>query len=449
MTPATLTRPKIASSRAAAAARPLVEGVVDGDVSPLDAAVPQSSSTRTRPADPVVRDQIDVAELDQLLSVATDGPAFERLTRRLLKALAGVRVVGTSAPAADADGGVRGDFAEFAFLLRGCSRQDPLATYVREIAAIPRMEREDEIRVGQRMEFLRARLQRAILDAGYNKRQAREILDESRMRPLLDELESSRGDAISAAETAALQQARMEYEAARAEFVERSLHVVVAAAAAYRTYGVPLLDLIQEGNAGLIRAVEKFDWRKNVRFRTYAAFWVRQAVERAIAASKGIVRVPNYLQQKMRRLRREGRIPKRNEDVCLEKAAREFELPPRIVGRLLETERATRSLDAPLSDAGETPLSSSIPAEEVGGASLFEWEVPMLNQRIEEVLCVLSDPERTILEYRYGIGRETSMTLEEVGRLMNVSRERVRQLQVRALRKLQAPNLLERLAAFV
>lgn len=396
------------------------------------------------------RGELTAEELDRLLAPAADGRSFERLQRRLLKALDGVRVLGRGpAMPADPDAGPLG---EFAFLLRGHSRQDPLATYIRDVCSIPRLDREDEVRLGKRLEFLRARLHRAALDAGLSRRRTREMLEDSHMRPVLAELAAGRApDGVQggAAVRRRLREACEAYLAAREEFVERNLHVVVAAAASYRTYGVPLLDLVQEGNASLLRAVEKFEWRKNVRLRTYATFWVRQAVERAIASSKGIVRVPNYLQQKLRRLRREGRIPKRNEEVSLHQLAQEFDLPTRVVGRLLETERPTRSLDAPLTEGSEDSLAAGLPADTEHAPFLFEWERPLLKGRIEEVLGELNEAERTILEYRYGIGRGEPMTLEEVGRLMNVSRERVRQLQVRALRKLQTPNLLARLAAFV
>jgi RNA polymerase sigma factor (sigma-70 family) len=388
-------------------------------------------------------------ELDLLLATASGGKRFEQWMTTLLRALKRVAVHAASPlasdPAATPDGG------DFSYLLRGEARNGALATYLREVAAAPRMEREDEVRLAKRLEFVRRRFFDAILGAGVAPKAARRLLDESRLRALLDG-DSSADDAWAELPNGAarddVRRAAREYEAVRREFVERNLHVVVAAAAAYRTYGVPLLDLVQEGNAGLIRAVEKFDWRKNVRFRTYATFWIRQAVERAIAASKGIVRVPNYLQQKLRRLRREGTIPRRNEETSLAVLARAFELPPRVVHRLLETERATRSLDAPLAGDGEETLAATIADQSVVD-DLHAFEREMMESRVHEALDHLNASERTILEYRYGIGRAAPMTLEEVGRIMNVSRERVRQLQVRALRKLQAPNVMARLAGFV
>lgn len=403
-------------------------------------------------------------ELDQLLGAA---PArrFEAVLKSLLQALKRIAIaapepepyvpnVSARASATNpSDPNATGADAgwDFEFLLRNEARNSPLAAYVRDVLAIPHMRRNDETRLAKRLEFVRRRFYQAMIGAGVAPKRAREILDYSRLKPLLDA--AIEGDPMFAGlpsdgRLESIRRACVEYDVVRDEFVRRNLHVVIAASAAYRTYGVPLLDLIQEGNAGLIRAVEKFDWRKNVRFRTYATFWIRQAIERAIAANKGIVRVPNYLQQKLRRLRREGRIPRRNDETSLTALAQVFELPPRVVHGLLETERSARSLDAPLGDEGAETLASLIPSDSEP-EYLAEWERPVLKHRIHEALGELNEHERTILEYRYGINRDEAMTLEEVGRLMKVSRERVRQLQVRALRKLQAPGVLSRLAGFV
>ncbi len=389
---------------------------------------------------------VTYAEIDRLLG---DGGAVSAGTlKRLLDLLAHVEVRAAqpsdASPASQRKGGFDG-------LLRDARSGDPLSVYIREINAVPRMEHEDELRLGRRMEFVRQRFQRAILAAGIPLAVARAILKTSRIRPLLDAGAGSTGLARhipSGARGRKVRRACAEFSAVREEFIVRNLRLVLAAALAYRTYGVPVLDLIQEGNAGLIRAVEKFDWRKNVRFKTYATFWIRQAIERAIAFNKGIVRVPNYLQQKMRRLRREGAIPKKNEDASLAEVSRAFELSPQITSHLLETERATTSLDMRVGEDGGEALGALLPAE-AEESFLPNWEMPLLKSRIRELLETLPNPERAILEYRYGIGNVEALTLEEVGRRMNVSRERVRQLQVRAIRKLQAPGLIARLAGFV
>src|SRR5690606_8586938 len=146
--------------------------------------------------------------------------------------------------------------------------------------------------------------------------------------------------------------------------VERNLFIVIGMSAAYRTYGLPAMDLIQEGNTSLIRAVEKFDWRKGVRFQTYAAFWVRQAIERMITANRGIVRVPNYVQQKLRRLRREGKLPRNHREVDVGDLSEMFDTTRASAARLIETDRNPFSLDVPLKgDDGDISFAALLEAD--------------------------------------------------------------------------------------
>lgn len=379
------------------------------------------------------RGSIDSAALDALLMCDPSTLAFEACVRRLARSLEEVELELPSG-AERKDGPYFFDAA-----LRAALRDGQLAGYTREIARIPRMERTDEMRLGRRFDFVRLRLRHALKAAGLRKAVIEEILESSRVPAMTAEHRVDDPRVVRAVQ---------EVTSVRREWVERNLHVVVAAALQYRTYGVPLLDLVQEGNAGLIRAVEKFDWRKSVLFRTYATFWVRQAIERAIASAKGIVRVPNYLQQKMRRLRREGILPKRNEEVSVLEVSRAFEVSPRVASRLLETERTARSLDVVFGGEDREPLAASL-ADDETEPFLPPWEVPLLERRLREVLDELPDVERDILELRYGLNGRQPETLEEVGRRMNVSRERVRQLQVRALKALQTPSMLSRLDCFV
>lgn len=236
---------------------------------------------------------------------------------------------------------------------------------------------------------------------------------------------------------------------AKDDFLTANLRLVVANARRYaNTSGIDFLDLIQEGNLGLIRAVEKFDWRKDVRFQTYAAFWVRQAIERLITANRGIVRVPNYIQQKLRRLRREGKLPRNQRDVDLRDVSRQFEASPEAAARLMETDRTWFSLDAPLSDEGSS-ISSVLAAEETE-QEMSPSERMALSQRLDEVMGeTLTEQERRILALRFGLGGGPPKTLDEIGAQMSVSRERIRQLQVKALDKLHKPRLLEELKDFL
>lgn len=335
------------------------------------------------------------------------------------------------------------------------SDDDSLRPYLRDLGRIQRMEKTEEISITKRYEFARRRLQRATAKSGLAKNEIKQLTRSGVCRTFLDSMGSAptedtrvNGHGWCAADHIRLvRQFCSDVNKIRAEFVERNLHLVVGLAISYRTYGVPIPDLIQEGNAALIRAVEKFDWRKNVRFQTYATFWIRQAVERAIAFNRGIVRVPNYLQQKMRRLRREGVIPRRDGAVTLHEMSRAFEVKPEVAGHLLETERGHFSLDVSLDEDGES--FASFLSDDSHDRQVNDLEHPMLRDRLNEVMGSLTPQERQILELRYGLGGSDPLTLEEVGKLMKVSRERIRQLQVRAIRKLQRPALIDKLTGFV
>jgi RNA polymerase primary sigma factor len=248
------------------------------------------------------------------------------------------------------------------------------------------------------------------------------------------ELAAQRLAAAEFRSPAAFSARRDEFQQIHDDFVERNLHQVVSEVYAYRTYHVQLDDLIQEGNAALMHAVDKFDWRHGVRFRTYLAWWIKQAVERYLAAQKGAVRVPHHLQQKLRRLKRTGKLPGGfDRDVTLEQVASAFEFDRDHAGRLVEASRTSYSLDQPLEEDGDTfkELLSET------------WEPTdgdrpgILQNRIQHLLADLDDRERKVLKLRFGLDGRKSRTLEEVGKELHLSRERSRQIQQRALVKLR------------
>src|SRR5262245_17443903 len=284
---------------------------------------------------------------------------------------------------------------------------DNLRRYLREVHALRRMERTEEVRLAKRLEFTRRRFRACIAEAQLRNDHLRSVLGVEFSRSCARDLrlpasDGSRPGKIGESCRRPLRAPAAEMDRLRAAFVERSLGVVADLALCYRTYGVPLMDLIQEGNGALIRAVEKFDWRKEVRFQTYATFWIRQAVERSIAFNKGIVRVPNYLQQKMRRLRREGVIPRRDGDVTLREMSRAFEVKPEVAGHLLEAERGHFSLDVSLDEDGES--FASFLSDTSHERQVNDLEFPMLRDRLNEVMEALTRQERQILELRYGLG---------------------------------------------
>jgi len=369
----------------------------------------------------------------------------------LLRSLQGVQVV---------DAEERPDLLDHSLDLSGLALAagdtDHFNLYADAVRTLPRLTRLQESILARRLEFTHARLEREV-DALKLPAETRQlVLRSAGCRALDKALTTLRpqkdGKLVSLPCPALgprLQQACADYNRIRGHCVERNLYLVIGMSSAYRTYGIPVMDLIQEGNASLIRAVEKFDWRKDVRFSTYAAFWVRQAIERMITANRGMVRVPNYIQQKMRRLRREGKLPRNQRDMDLRDVSKHFDSSMEAAARLMETDRAWYSLDATLGD-DDSSFGSTIAAEEDEGKPISAAELRMLGHRLEEVLVGnLTAQERDILKMRFGLGGTTPRTLDEIGESMSVSRERVRQMQVKALGKLQKPRLLQELQDYI
>jgi len=235
--------------------------------------------------------------------------------------------------------------------------------------------------------------------------------------------------------TAAVRAARQtEYQLLFNDFVERNLHIVVSEVYGYRTYNVPLDDLVQEGNASLMHAVEKFDWRKGVRFRTYVAWWIKQAVERHLAAQKGAVRVPHHLQQKLRRLKRQGLLPKGFDGgTSVAEVAKAFQVYREQAGHLVESSRSSYSLEQEIDEDGDRYRDLIADTWEPRDSERRST----LENRIQHLLQDLDERERTVLRLRFGLDGRRARTLEEVGTVLHLSRERSRQIQQSALIKLR------------
>ncbi len=271
---------------------------------------------------------------------------------------------------------------------------DPVRMYLKEIGRIPLLNREQEIDLAQRTEG---------------------------------------GEAL-----------------AKEKLISSNLRLVVSIAKKYIGRGMTFLDLIQEGNKGLIRAVEKYDWTKGFKFSTYATWWIRQAITRAIADQARTIRIPVHMVETINKLMRTSR--KLMQDFGREPTAEEIgaamEIEPDRVREILKISQKTTSLETPIGDEEDTFLGDFI-ADESQVSPYEATSQKMLKENVDEVLSALSDREARVLRMRFGLSGSRPMTLEEVGAKFNVTRERIRQIEAKALRKLRHPSKRKRLQDFL
>jgi len=248
----------------------------------------------------------------------------------------------------------------------------------------------------------------------------------------------------------AIQKVFNDYEQAKRELSGGNLRLVVSIAKKYRNRGLSFLDIIQEGNTGLMRAVDKYEYRRGYKFSTYATWWIRQAITRAIADHARTIRIPVHMIETMSKLRNISKrlVQELGREPTIEEIATQAGMSVSEARRVLKISRHPISLDRPVGESEDSYFGDFI-EDETAESPVESAGTEMLKDRIEEVLKTLTYREREIIKLRYGIGDGYTYTLEEVGRIFKVTRERVRQVEAKAIRKLQHPVRARKLEGFL
>jgi RNA polymerase primary sigma factor len=298
---------------------------------------------------------------------------------------------------------------------------DSISLYLKEIGRIPLLTAEQEVSLAKRME------------AGRNAKRR---------------FSKERG--MSSEERQQLQDIIQDGKAAKEHLIKANSRLVVSVAKKYVGRGVPFLDLIQEGNIGLIRAVKKFDYRRGYKFSTYATWWIRQAVTRAIADQGRTIRVPVHMYEQINRLARVSRqlVQELGRDPTMEEIAGELGVSPKKVERTIKVSQRPLSLEMPVGEEDDSFLGDFIEDSEAPSPT-DQASLELLREQIDNIFSSLTPREVRILQLRFGLVDGYSYTLEEVGKKFGVTRERIRQIEAQALGRLRHPSRSRKLRDFL
>ena len=315
----------------------------------------------------------------------------------------------------------------------GVSVEDPVRMYLKEIGKVPLLSAEEEIELAKKMET--------------------GAVAEEKISLLKTRMQESEDDAEKEEIKAEIKELQKEVDwgdDAKKRLAEANLRLVVSIAKRYVGRGMLFLDLIQEGNLGLIKAVEKFDYRKGYKFSTYATWWIRQAITRAIADQARTIRIPVHMVETINKLIRVSRqlLQELGREPSPEEIAAEMNMPVDRVREILKISQEPVSLETPIGEEEDSHLGDFIKDDNVpvpADAAAFT----LLKEQLEEVLGTLTEREQKVLTLRFGLEDGRARTLEEVGKEFNVTRERIRQIEAKALRKLRHPSRSRKLKDYL
>lgn len=315
----------------------------------------------------------------------------------------------------------------------GVSVEDPVRMYLKEIGKVPLLSADEEIELAQKMEAGSVAVEKIPL----LKERLAETGDEQEKEEIQAEIKALQLDVDRGSD-------------AKKRLAEANLRLVVSIAKRYVGRGMLFLDLIQEGNLGLIKAVEKFDYRKGYKVSTYATWWIRQAITRAIADQARTIRIPVHMVETINKLIRVSRqlLQELGREPTPEEIAEEMKMPVERVREILKISQEPVSLETPIGEEEDSHLGDFIKDDNVpvpADAATFT----LLKEQLEEVLGTLTEREQKVLTLRFGLEDGRARTLEEVGKEFNVTRERIRQIEAKALRKLRHPSRSRKLKDYL